>query len=206
MLFITVFTCRLLLKVNMFPLKFTSEKSTLNINSHMINNTHHWMKAGKISGLAAFLMKIQNSCVFFFQLFHLWEMQFISICGKKERSCSIARVSLTHKAFFWYCYRLYCSKKAAGFSSVWADSQFTLFGVVWLGGRGSFSKYCDLKFINSQNLKMLKYWLAQPLIRWCSYRELEEPPMGFLLQQYCTYYMNKLHCCIMQLLHHQFRE
>lgn len=30
--------------------------------------------------------------------------------------------------------------------------------------------------------------------------------MGFLLQQYCTYYMNKLHCCLMQLLHHQFRE
>lgn len=127
---------------------------------------------------------------------HLWQ---------KIKS-SVTRVSLTRLGFFSYVYRLHCSKKLQ--ASVHCE-QFhishciKLFGGVWVF---FFLKYCGSKFINSQNVKTLKYWLAQLLITGCSYRELEEPPMGFLLQQYCTYYMNKLHCCIMQLLHHQFRE
>lgn len=128
---------------------------------------------------------------------HLW-----------EKKSSVTRVTLTCLGVFIFPMFTDCiDQKTAGFGSVWADSQFTLCRtarVVW--GFSLFLKYCGLKFINSQNLKMLKYWLTQLLITGCSYRELEEPPMGFLLQQYCTYYMNKLHCCIMQLLHHQFRE
>lgn len=114
MFFIIVFTCRLLLKVNMFPLKFTSEKSTFNINTHMINNTHYWMKAGKISGLPDFLMKTQNSWGFL--LFHLnfsWKCNLhhdMHLWQKKKKS-SVTRVSLTCLVFFWYIYRLYCSKK-----------------------------------------------------------------------------------------------
>lgn len=197
MLFFTIFTCRLLLKLNTFPFKFTSEKSTFNINTHMINNTHRWVKKVARSGDLQF--SPPNTC--FSSLFHLNFFSYTSWLASVEKKTSITRVTLTcsgrvFSAMFTDC----VDQKSCRFQ--FNVSRFTK--VVW--GFFLFLKYCGLKLINSQNLKMLKYWLTQLLITGCSYRELEEPPMGFLLQQYCTYYMNKLHCCIMQLLHHQFRE
>lgn len=154
-------------------------------------------------------MKTQNTC--FSSLFHFNFFSYTSWYASVEKIKKFS--SWGHfdmlRGFFFFCYVywLHWSKKLQ--VSVQCEQThnshhmklFRSFGVFSL-----FLKYCSLKFINSQNLKMLKYWLTQLLITGCSYRELEEPPMGFLLQQYCTYYMNKLHCCIMQLLHHQFRE
>lgn len=57
----------------MFPLKFTSEKSTFNIKSHIIKSTHYWKRAGQIVDFQLFSWKCRAAVFSFFCLHFFWK-------------------------------------------------------------------------------------------------------------------------------------